>query len=426
MLRRQRPDIGGDNLFPGAAVISQRLRRGISLLETMLVLVIAAFATIEIIQTVGSMSARSAERAAARTLSDIADRVTELIRADYGAYVTSTNLTAHDAQQVTWSSLQARGLEGTGTPFTQGLRQDLEAWLIYDSIGKQLDLVILTDRPEIDVGQTPIPDGFIHGVGRVTDAHPHILVGRGFERNLRPIVLAAAMPGTNPLSGELAALRRVTLAPLSPVLHAAAVPGDADNVLTTMETPLHMSGYSIGNAGVIETDELTTAEHVGAEVVWEVSQDLTVRGDIVQNTHASAPPGTWLQVREWIEPHSSVPADTVELLQSTVGSREIQAGRLGSTTEDLDARDVEVSTLVIEGDLDASTGASVEFDGITTVQSLIVGDDLDLDWLSLEVGALHAGAYRGDSIQVDDRIELGNATVNGTVAINNCQGSGCP
>lgn len=397
-----------------------------SLLETSLVLIIAAFATIEIVQTVGFMSARSAERAAARTLSDIADRVTEIIRADYGAYVTSTDLTAHDAQRVTWSSLQARGLEGTGTPFTQGLRQDLEAWLIYDSAGEQLDLVILTDRPEIDAGQTPIPDGIILGVGRVTDARPHMLIGRGFERNLRPIVLAAAMLGTNPLSGELAALRRVTLAPLSPLLHAAEVPGDAGNVLITMETPLHMGGYSIGNAGVIETGELTTAEYVGAEHVWEVSQDLTVRDDIVQNVHAGTPSGTWLQVREWIEPHVSVAADTVVLLQPAVGSREIEVGRLGSTTEELEARDVEVSTLVVEGDLDASTGTNVDFDGLTTVQSLIVGNDLKVDWLSLEVGALRVGSYRGNSIQVDDRIELGNATVSGQVIINNCQGSGCP
>ena len=328
-------------------------RRGSSLAETVLMLVVMGALFSAGSRVVASLMDRQAVQRTAGQLSRLADDVGEWAEVEFLRLQPRVAATADRVEELSWSGMISSGrVSQPGVPTTP-LRQSVRVFL-HAPTNSDLFVVLLTNSTDGGVVRSvPRPEAYVRQVGRVDVHAPGELRGWEFTHDIRDIIDATG----DGFRGELGAVRHISdNLHVSPYLHRFAVPGRPE--LNRLEAPLEMNGNAIAGVASLEADRV------------EIAGDLEVSGTLEAGR---------LEVGSELSVNGLLAAERVEAL-------EVDAAAVFADT-------VTTASAVI----DTATTANLVVSGAADVATLLVDRELS-------AGSLHLGD-----------VTMGHAVISGSL-----------
>lgn len=256
----------------------RRLRRGFSIAEMALVLVISAFIMQTAIEVATAHTKRQLTQRTAAHISTVADDVQTYMDRNYFALVAET-ATRGGVMERNWSDLIDGNLISQGTTPISPDRGDLR--LFFTLRGDTLYSVIMSFDGAA-TGNSPRPDPNTQFAGKVQGNGSTLLNGWDFQLDIPEI---AALTGES-LNGNIGVMRYVAVdVNIDPYLHRVAVPGRPD--LNRMEADLDLGGFNIDNTANITTNDLLVQDNFAVDGRLLAAEIETTGDAIIQEVRAT-------------------------------------------------------------------------------------------------------------------------------------------
>lgn len=234
--------------------ISRRARRGVSLVELGLVLVVISLLIKTAVEVSTSYTRRQVTQRAAGNMSAIADDVQTFLERTYFQIRSQLEAAPNRVIEVSWDALIASDqISLPSLPVSpDGGRIRLFFTLRGDAV-----YAVLMSFDGAPASVSPRPDPVTRLAGRVTPNAPTRLDGWDFSLDVPEI---ATLTGED-LSGNLGVIRYVSqTVNVDPYLHRIPVPGRPD--LNRMMADLDMGGFDLLNANRFETGDLVVQDEM--------------------------------------------------------------------------------------------------------------------------------------------------------------------
>lgn len=330
-------------LAAGERAASRRARRGFSMTEMGLVLVVSAMIMQTGVELAAAHAGRMATQRAAAVLSRVADDVETYVDRNYFAIAAELGAAPGNVVERDWGALIDANLISLDAP---PLSPDGgEPRLFFTLRGDSVYAVVMSFDGAAS-RRSPRPDPNARFVGMIQGHDPDSLNGWDFSLDIPEI---AALAGED-LVGNIGVVRQVAPdANIDPYLHRVEIPGRPD--LNRMLGDLDMGGFDIRNALVVSARTLEVQDAMSVEGRL-AAREIVAEGDAVFGEVAT----------------ERVEAATVSADSATV-------------SETLSAASVAVG-----GDLEAGTvaGRDASFDNLSAVK--------------FSGGTVHLGAGRFDRV----------------------------
>jgi type II secretory pathway pseudopilin PulG len=259
--------------------LPRRARRGFSLAEMTLVLIVSAFILQTGIEVATSHTKRQITQRTAANMSRMADDVQTYMDRNYFTILADLNAAPNNVIERDWSDLISANLISMNDVPVSPDGGDLR--LFFTLRGDTVYSVIMSFDGAAST-YSPKPDPNTKFAGRIQRNAPNSLNGWDFTLDVPEI---AALTGED-LNGNIGVMRYISMdANVDPYLHRIAIPGRPD--LNQMEANLDMGGFDINNARSIDTQNFNVADELavngrlsangidstGSAVVSEVDTD---------------------------------------------------------------------------------------------------------------------------------------------------------
>ncbi|MBD1206780.1 MAG: hypothetical protein H9533_21975 [Rhodobacteraceae bacterium] len=358
----------------------KRTRRGLSLIEAMLVSLLAVIATDQIVEMLNRELVRKASREEYRLLDDAAAAGAAFLERD----LLGNLATARDsARQITLSQLTTAGLWSPAKPMVSRRKRDIELW--YLSVENDALLVFAVAASAVSPPSLPEADPATDAVGWISPLQPEKISGPGVDYDIPPL-----LPGSAPqtfVPGAAVALRHLSLErDALPYLYRSAIAGRED--LNTMATDLIMGGNDIIGVGNFATSTLVAGT---ANIDQITASQVEITDQITAETVTST---------------GEITADSGSFTNSITAAT-VAAGTL--TTSQLTATDADVTTLRAT---DHIVAGSMSVSGAVTAERI---DTPRLETDNLAAGTVAAGQATATNLTVD-------AAIIQSLNVNSCTG----
>lgn len=227
----------------------RRRRRGISLIEAVLSLILFAIAADGVTKLLARELVRASAREEFRLLDDAAEAGAAWIERNLQGRIAAAQGTLLELDQTT---LRNAGLWSPAKPFVTRRKRDIRIW--YHAPDADSILVFAVAATEITPPSLPEADPAIEAAGWISPINPSEITGPGVS-----YVLPAALTSTAPAAfqpGAAIAMRHLSLRrDALPYLYRIAIPGRDD--LNTMSADLLMGGNSILGVDTLAAQAIT-------------------------------------------------------------------------------------------------------------------------------------------------------------------------
>ena len=232
--------------------LSRRSRRGASLVELGLVLVVVAILIKTAVEVSTSHTRRQVTQRAAGTMSAIADDVQTYMERTYFQLRSQLEAAPNRVVEGSWDDLITRNQISLSeipiSPDKGRLR------LFFTLRGDAVYAVLMSFDGAADTF-SPRPDPVTRFAGRVSPTAPTRLDGWDFRLDIPEI---ATLTGTD-LTGNIGVIRHVSqTVSVDPYLHRIPIPGRPD--LNRMRANLDMGGFDLTNVNRFEARDLTVQD----------------------------------------------------------------------------------------------------------------------------------------------------------------------
>lgn len=334
----------------------RRARRGFSLFETILVVLILGFATQWIIAFVTREAHLKAARAESVQVSELARAAEAYLRRDLGNTMTEVANLPTRVRQVTLEQLRDAGVIMNGQTTFTALRRDATIWAYAPSSN---ELYVLARATGGDGAPPNIPTAQpgVTNIGWVSPTSPTRVTGPELSWDVSSLQGLVGWPVAEDL---LAVIYLNSDRDLRPYLHRSAVSGRPE--LNQMMTDIDMGGFNLSNVNNLSVRDLTatTSADLGSVTVTgalstnslNVAGGLTVANQLTANSAqvtgaVTASTGTITSV-------TAGDLNITGTLSAQSGSIDTLTGRTLESTGTLDARNIQ-STAVTTQDLQTNT-----------------------------------------------------------------------
>lgn len=229
--------------------IPRRTRRGLSLTEAVLSLILIVIAADGVTKLLARELVRASAREEFRLLDAAAEAAAAWIERDLPGQITAARDTVLPLDPAT---LRTAGLWSPAKPFVTRRKRDIVIW--YHAPDADSLLVFAVAATPLEPPSLPEADPAIEAAGWISPVNTSEITGPGL-RYVLPAVLTATAPETFQPGAAIAmrhlSLRRDAL----PYLYRVAIPGRDD--LNTMSTDLLMGGNSVLGINTLATGALT-------------------------------------------------------------------------------------------------------------------------------------------------------------------------
>jgi competence protein ComGC len=232
----------------------RRARRGFSLAEMTLVLIVTAMIMQTAIELATSYTKRQITQRTAANMSRVADDVQSYMDRNYFALSADLAAAPGNVIEADWASLIAGNLISLDSPPVSPDGGDLR--LFFTMRGNSIYSVLMSFDGN---GSTysPRPDPNTKFAGKVQGNASNSLRGWDFALDIPEV---ATLTGEN-LNGNIGVIRQVSYdVNVDPYLHRIAIPGRPD--LNTMEADLDMGGFDMNNALTVTTDNIDVQDQM--------------------------------------------------------------------------------------------------------------------------------------------------------------------
>jgi len=344
------------------ANLPRRTRRGFSLAEMTLVLIVTAMIMQTGIELATSHTKRQITQRAAATMSAVSDDIQTYMDRNYFALVATLNAAPNNVIEQDWLALINTNLVSLDEVPLSPDGGDMR--LFFTLRGDTVYSVVMS-FDGTGSKYAPKPDANTRFAGKVQSISPNRLNGWDFSL---PIPEIATLTGED-LNGNIGVIRQVALdVNVNPYLHRIAVPGRPD--LNSMEANLDLGGFNIDNALTITTLDL------------EVQDQLSVAGSITASTITSTGDAT-----------------VGDIIANNVTSTEVNANNASLTGE------LNTNTAAIRGDLvtDSFRGNNASFGNLSATN--FTGGSVFLstgNYIQIDVSRIDADLVIADQVFIGD------------------------
>lgn len=358
----------------------KRTRRGLSLIEAVLVSLLAVIAVDQIVEMLNRELVRKAAREEYRLLDDAAAAGAAFLERDlFGNLATARD----SARQITLSQLTGAGLWSPAKPLVSRRKRDIEIW--YLSVETDSILVFAVAATAVSTPSLPEADAATDAIGWISPLQPEQITGPGVDYAISPLLLSSA-PDTF-VPGAAVALRHLSLErDALPYLYRTGIAGRED--LNTMVTDLIMGGNDIIGVGNLATSTLVAGT---ANIDQITASQVDVTGQLTAQTVTST---------------GEITADSGSFT-SSITAATVATGTL--TTSQLTATDADVTTLRAT---DHIVAGSMTVSGAVTAERI---DTPRLETDTIAAGTVAAGQTTATNLSVDA------ATIR-SLYVNSCTG----
>ena len=232
--------------------ISRRGRRGVSLVELGLVLIVVSLLVKTAVEVSTSYTRRQVTQRTAGNMSAIADDVQTFMERTYFQLRAQLEVTPGRALEMSWDTLIAA--DQISLPDRPVSPDGGNVRLFFTMRGDAIYAVLMS-FDGASGSFSPRPDPVTRLAGRVTPNTPTRLNGWDFSLDIPEI---ATLSGAD-LSGNIGVIRYVSqTVNVDPYLHRIPVPGRPD--LNRMQADLDMGGFDLLNANRLETEDLVVQD----------------------------------------------------------------------------------------------------------------------------------------------------------------------
>lgn len=232
--------------------IPRRTRRGVSLVELGLVLIVTALMIRTAVEVSTAYTWRQVTQRTAGTMSTIADDIQTYIERTYFLRRAELEAAPNGVVEVSWDTLIAS--DQISLPALP-VSPDRGRIRLFFTLRGDAVYAVLMSFDGAAGAVSPRPDPVTRLAGRVTPNTPTRLSGWDFSLDIPEI---AALTGED-LSGNIGVIRYVSqTVTVDPYLHRVQVAGRPD--LNRMQTDLDMGGFDLLGVNRFETDELTVQD----------------------------------------------------------------------------------------------------------------------------------------------------------------------
>jgi type II secretory pathway pseudopilin PulG len=263
--------------------LPRRARRGFSLAEMALVLIISAFLIQTGIEVATSHTKRQITQRTASTISRVADDVQTYMDRNYFALAAELTAAPNNIIERPWNDLISTNLISQDAA---PISPDGGEVRLFFTLRSDTVYAVLMSFDGNESTFAPRPDANTKFAGKIQGNSPNNLNGWDFSLAVPEI---ATLTGED-LTGNIGVIRYVAFdVNVDPYLHRIAVPGRPE--LNEMEADLSLGGFNITNALDIETtdfrvqDELSVNGRLTANDITSTG-DATI-GDVTANSVAS-------------------------------------------------------------------------------------------------------------------------------------------
>lgn len=341
---------------------SRRARRGFSMVEMTLVLIVTAMIMQTGIELATSHTKRQITQRTAATMSRVADDVQTYMERNYFNILTELTAAPNNVVERDWNAMIAANLISLdAVPLSpDGGNMRLFLTLRGDTVYS----VIMSFNGN-GSNYSPRPDPNTKFAGKVQGFAPTTLNGWDFSLDIPEI---ATLTGAS-LTGNVGVIRQIAQdVNIDPFLHRIAVPGRPD--LNEMQADLDLGGFNLNNALTVTTRNLT------------VQDEMTVAGTLNANAITS-----------------SGGANVGEMV-----AREIIADEVNAANASISGR-VQTVTAAITGDLvtNTFTGRNASFENLST--NTFSGGSVFLstgNYIQIDVNRINAQNVIADQVFIGD------------------------
>ena len=248
------------------------MRRGFSMVEMTLVLIISSFLIQSAVLVATSYTRKKVVQSTAATLSVLGDDIETYIDRNYFEILGTLGSSPGATQEINLATLIGANRISTNEIPVMPDKGELRAFLTLR--GGDTIYAVLLSHNGLDVPISPKPDPLVRLAGRVDGAAPDTL--RGYEFSL-PIPQIQAQLGGDIVNsvGVIRYISRVT--DVDPYLHRIPMP---DVTLNTMEGDLNMGGFNIINVDNLLTETMNVTGEL--EALGEITTPIfTSTGDVI-------------------------------------------------------------------------------------------------------------------------------------------------
>lgn len=317
--------------------IKTRSRRGFSLGEMGLVLIVISMMMQTAIEVSTAFAKRQITQRTASTLSLVGDDVETYLQRSYFDVLAQVNAAPDNVIEADWNTLIASNEISIPSP---PLSPDGgQARLFFMRDGDTVYSVIMSFDTDNLSGYSPRPDPNVRFAGRVQGHRPTTLMGWEYELDVAPI---AALTGES-VVGNVGVMRYVSQrVDVDPYLHRVVVPGRPE--LNQMEADLDMGGFDLNNARRLETNEVFVQDEIRVNGTIEATLIDTTGDARIDNINARQVQTDVIQAASaefthWVDA-SQLVATTID----TVLLRADDATFENLAVEDFDGTDVFLAT----------------------------------------------------------------------------------
>lgn len=235
--------------------LKARSRRGFSLGEMGLVLIVISMMMQTAIEVSTAFTKRQITQRTASTLSTVADDVETYLQRSYFDILADVNASPGRVVEADWNTLIASNeisIPGAPTSPDGG-----DPRLFFMRAGDTVYSVIMSfDNNNIST-YSPRPDPSVRYAGKVQGHRPTTLMGWEYELDVSPI---ASLTGES-LVGNVGVMRYVSQRiDVDPYLHRVVIPGRPE--LNQMQADLDMGGFDLNNARRMQTNEVYVQDEI--------------------------------------------------------------------------------------------------------------------------------------------------------------------
>lgn len=300
----------------------RRRRRGVSLVELGLVLVVISLLIRTAVDVSTSYTRKQVTQRAAGAISAVADDVQTYMERSYFDIASDLEARPGRVLEVSWNSLISQNRVSLSAPPVSPDGGTIR--LFFTQRGTTIYAVLMS-FDGASGSFSPRPDPTVKFAGRVTPNTPTRLNGWDFSLDIPEI---AALTGQD-LSGNIGVIRYVSRTiSVDPYLYRVAVPGRPD--LNRMQADLDMGGFDLVNADLIDASRL------------DVQDALTVGGRIETPQVRVAGDATFRRIQTDVLNSQNISAGNVRVsgearTGSVVATGSVQANAIVADSATFDA-----------------------------------------------------------------------------------------
>ncbi|MCE6958098.1 hypothetical protein LAZ40_03380 [Cereibacter sphaeroides] len=233
---------------------ARRARRGFSIPEMVLVLIVTAMILQTGIETATAYIKRQVTQRTAATLSRVADDVQTYMDRNYFTLVSELSTAPNRVVERSWTDLIGANLISLDRV---PLSPDGGAPRLFFTLRGDTVYSVIMSFNGAASNYSPRPDPNTRFAGKVQPNAPTRLNGWDFSLDVPEI---AALSGTS-LAGNIGVIRSVSMdVDVDPYLHRIAVPGRPE--LNQMQADLDLGGFNIDNALTVRTQDLRVQDEM--------------------------------------------------------------------------------------------------------------------------------------------------------------------